>query len=74
MPKMKINGKSSFAMKAADKDNKVWTAEIKIDTLSPTMGKGKIFKRNGIIIKAAVELEESMISVLTSMPAPVNIK
>jgi hypothetical protein len=74
MPKMKINGKSSFTMKASDKDNKVWTAQIKLDTLSPTMGKGKSFKRNGIVIKATVELEESMISVITSMPAPVNIK
>jgi hypothetical protein len=74
MPKMKINGSAMIMMKPADKENKVWTAKVKFNTLSPTAGKGKAFKRNAIIIKADVELEENMISVLTSMPVAVNIK
>lgn len=74
MPKMKINGQAMIMMKPADKTNKVWTATVKLNTLTPTTGKDKPFDRNAIIIKADAEMEESMISVLTAMPVAVNIK
>ena len=74
MPKMKINGVSMLMMKPADKENKVWVAKVKINSLSPEYKKGKPYPRNAIIVKADVELEEEMISVLTSMPAAVDVK
>ena len=74
MPKIKVNGTAMIMMKPADKENKVWTAKVKMNTLSPIFKKGKGFPRGGIVVKADVEMEEEMISVLTSIPVAVNIK
>ncbi len=74
MPKMKINGVSMLMMKPVDKEKKVWVAKVKINSLSPEYKKGKPYPRNAIIVKADVELEDEMISVLTSMPVAVDVK